>query len=795
MRSRAALGMFLFLCLFAVSSLHAESDVRTFTIRFAQQNLETRQYYLAEDAYDLIEIEELDLTGLPGHPCLPVKDMQIYVPRGSRLTEVRVISQDQMILPGEYLLLPGQHEIPLSSEVMPEPMPPDERIYMQPDPYPGSTVRLATSGSIGGRKVSCVQVFPLQYVPARRQVILNREITFELEFEDANVEPAVPRETPNVRKLRNSIVARLVENPEDIDMDFPPDLGTLDPSVATEYLIISHQYHVDEYQLLKDWKTRKGIPATIRNRPDVLASYPGRDDPERLRNCIMDYYLNESTVWVLMTMSAPKANIRGCYCRVGGTIDTAIPCDLYFADMDGDWNQDNDSYWGETTDDVDLYPDVYVGRLPGNTGEQAAVGIHKVLTYEGCYGLPADYQLEMLFLAEYADAQTDGAIAKNMIDNESVPARFDPITKLYESSGNLNKTSAMNALNAGMGIINHDGHGNSSTLSIGPGALHTEDMMALTNAPRYSVFYTLACTPGNFDNMTGFFGKGFLQAADGGGFFIGNSRYGWYWPGNPGYGTGERFDREFFQSMFVRDYDHLGVIHADAKVQRIPYSGSNNTDRWTQFTSNLFGDPETPVWKDTPVQLTASHADSIQAGNHMMTITVSAEGSPVDQARVCLWKEEEIYLVDETDGSGEVEFQFSASDSGGILLTATKNGYIPYLGSMQVQGNLSGLTGHDDLARRLQVSVSPNPVTKSAAISFALPGNTPRSEQAQTRISIYYASGRLVRTLPVEQTGKQAGAMSWDGKLESGTAAPAGIYFLNLSHGDEAATAKFVMLR
>jgi hypothetical protein len=459
--------------------------------------------------------------------------------------------------------------------------------------------------------------------------------------------------------------------------------------------------------------------------------------------------------------------------------------------MDGDWNQDGDSYWGETTDDVDLYPDVYAGRLPVNTGVQCTSAVRKILTYEGLYSLPTDYQLEMLFLAEYADASTDGAVAKNMIDNESVPSRFDPITKLYESSGNLNWSATMNALNSGMGIINHDGHGNAQILSIGSGAIDTDDMLSLTNGPRYSVFYTVACIPGNFENPMGCFGRGFIQSPEGGGFFVGNSRYGWYWPGNPGWGTGERYDREFFESMFVRNYSHLGVIHADAKIQRIPYSGSNGTDRWTQFTCNLFGDPETPVWLDTPIATSATHPTEIAVGNHSFPVTVYAEGSPLEDARVCLWMGDDLYHVEQTNGSGEAQFTIMPTISGEIKVTATKNGYLPYLGTINVDGELSGVVDGRSPAK-LTVGVTPNPVRGSAVIRYSLPAGRENDEVA---LKIYDAAGRLVTSLPVEKSFGSGTSLTWEGQLDSGAVAPSGIYFIKLSHGSKAVTSKFVMIR
>jgi hypothetical protein len=775
-----------------VAVVHAE-EVKTFTVRFSRQDLRIEDRTLAGDRYQLLEMEGLDVHGTPGMPCLPTEVVNVYVPRGKVIKQIRVESTKTDAIPGEYVILPMQQEIPLSSDVMPEPVLPDPRVYSLAEPYPASPVAIGSTGSIGGRKVAGLVVSPVQFVPADRAVSFNSEITFSVELADAEREPEIPLETPSVRTLRNRVVGGLVENAGDVLLDFDSDSAPLDPSVATEYLIICIEAHMDEYQALADWKTRKGVPARMLNRDEVIASYPGRDDAERIRNCIKDYYLNQGLAWALVTCAAPKANIRGCYCSVGGTVDTAVPCDLYFADMDGDWNDDGDAYWGETGDDTDLYADVYATRMPTNKGEETATAVGKILTYEGCYSVPTDYQLEMLFMAEWLDGSTDAAITKNMIDNESVPGRYDPITKLYESSGNLNYTTAMNALNAGQSIVNHDGHGNNKVISIGPSSLRDTDMMALTNAPRYTVFYTPACHPANYEVVGGCLGRSFVEAPNGGGFFVGNSRYGWYWPGNPGYGTGDRYDREFFESMFVRDLDHLGVIHYDAKAQRAPYSGGNGADRWTQFCLNVLGDPELPVWKYEPAALAVSHPESIQTGNHLFGVTVSSGGSPLSDARVCLWMGDAIYEVDQTNGSGVAQFTISAMDSGEILVTATKNQYLPYKGSILVLDEASsGVAG--DLPKNLMVRVSPNPAKGSAVIAYAIPAHLAVPGKPAT-VKIYDAAGRLVKDLTVRQAPAAGSSLVWDGSVSGGRQAPSGIYFLRLSCGERAAVTKFVLLR
>jgi hypothetical protein len=180
-------------------------------------------------------------------------------------------------------------------------------------------------------------------------------------------------------------------------------------------------------------------------------------------------------------------------------------------------------------------------------------------------------------------------------------------------------------------------------------------------------------------------------------------------------------------------------------------------------------------------------------GYHSFPVTVYAEGSPLEGARVCLWKGDNLYLVENTDGSGNAQFEISPIDSGAIMVTATKNGYLPYLGSIHIIGSLSGIADGESLTRKLQVTVTPNPVTGSAIIRFGLP-RYGRDDSPPT-MKIYDASGRLVRTLPVAESHISGGTVTWDGQLGSGAAAPPGIYFIKLSYGRSSTTSKFVILR
>ena len=107
-----------------------------------------------------------------------------------------------------------------------------QAIYALTEQYPVSPVEASPTGSMAGRKISGLRIFPIQYIPAERKVLFNREITFTVEFGDAEFEGRCPAETPAVRNLRNGIVAGLVENGGDLEHDFPSGVGTLDPAVT-----------------------------------------------------------------------------------------------------------------------------------------------------------------------------------------------------------------------------------------------------------------------------------------------------------------------------------------------------------------------------------------------------------------------------------------------------------------------------------------------------------------------------------------------------------------------------------
>src|SRR4029078_2129143 len=84
----------------------------------------------------------------------------------------------------------------------------------------------------------------------------------------------------------------------------------------------------------------------------------------------------------------------------------SIPTDLYYSDLDGNWNADGDSLFGEgfadsvtaPGDKLNLIPDVYVGRAPVTNVAQATTFVDKTLMYSRTP--VGDYEDRALFAAE-----------------------------------------------------------------------------------------------------------------------------------------------------------------------------------------------------------------------------------------------------------------------------------------------------------------------------------------------------------------------------------------------------------
>lgn len=650
--------------------------------------------FSVSEGYDVVYLQGCEVTNQVGEPQLPVKLVQMVVPSGSEIKEVVVVSSKSEFLPGRYEILPAQPPRILSLGPGPFPVAePRDQVYKQREEYPHRIAECTGGGFLAGYQLVNVLICPVRYLPAEKKIRFYSELELSIRWSPGGREALpVGKRTPAARQTYSSMLERVVSNPQGMGLNLRPQeiaKSMLGPG-DYEYVIITDITFVTSFQPLADWKTQKGIPTKIVNLGWVCSHYSGTDSAEQIRNFIKDAYQNWGTLWVLLggdTNVIPRRIAWAFDCEAGIASDeNFIPCDLYFSDLDGDWNANGNLIHGEVDDSIDLYPDVFVGRASCSSAGEVQAWVNKVITYEK--NPPVDYPTKMLFLAEilWSNPYTNSALSKELIDQKYVPPQFDPITKLYEDLGNENWSTTMTALNDGQNIVNHDGHCWYTVMGVGSGSLNHSDMDNLTNHPRNSILLSIGCWPAAIDYDC--IAEHFVNNSNGGGVaFVGNSRYGWGSPGNPKYGYSDRFDQQFYASLFERNVYHIGATVADMKSFYVPFSRQENVYRWCQYQINLLGDPEMPIWTDTPGSMMVHHPDTVIAGSTRFPVTVlkgSGDSQPVPEALVCLMKGEELYQRGLTDQQGQIVFDVSPSTPGALLVTVTAHDFLHHADSAWV---------------------------------------------------------------------------------------------------------------
>ena len=786
---RAALRTALFATLAVTVSpapTAAATDEVAVVIEFDPAQLGFDRY----EGYDVVSLDGAEFTAEPAEPMLPALNIQLVLPADARCTGVTATCRGTVLIPGTFEILPAPRPARYASRAAAKVPQPNTHVYDSVLPYPREAARLAGVGNLAGHSIASVQIVPLSYVPATGELFLHREIELVLRTEGGQ---GGRTSAAGARGgVTRAVVERSVMNPWNVDVRAVAARDRASGDGDFDYLIICPEALAPEFERLAEWKTRKGVLTKIATLEEIEADtrFVGGDAAERMRSCVAHYYDESGITWVLLGGDTDVVPAREAY---DFFYDQGLPCDLYYADLDGSWDEDGDGRWGENGEDgIDMYADVFVGRAPVSTLAEAAAFIDKVLEYEGAGLAPADdYQLKMLYLGEILwddpDPYTDGAVACEMVDGY-VPPRFDPAQKLYESDGNLSLAPTMAALEDGYGIVMHQGHSNTGEVSIGQDEITIASLDGLTNGARGGLWYSVGCWSAALDEDA--FGEYWLTNEDGGGVaYVGNARYGWGCPGYPGQCVSDLYSQQFFNSLFVKDLVHAGAVHADAKHYYVGLAKIDDYMRYAMYELNLLGDPEMPIWTDTPRSLVVTHTMSGEVLSEL-DVWVTSEGAPVEDARVCVFSEAAaVFEVATTDAAGRATISIVVEQPFEASLTVTAKNAVP-VGQLVAFDGETGVAGDDGIPSATALGRNfPNPFGESTSLAFSLAG------KERVRISVYDVSGRLVAVLIDDDLDPGVHAARWDGRDERGNEVSSGTYFARMTTGGSRFDTKMILTR
>jgi hypothetical protein len=529
-------------------------------------------------------IEDTMLQEIAGEPLVPYYPASILLPQGATVKDVKVKTSAPVVQTG-FELPWGQPPCTFSdTSTM---VGPNEAIYGSDNDYPNTVFEVVSVGTFRGFQILNVNLFPVQYKPQSGTVKFYETMTVEVQFGKG-----LKNKLYRGLEGDKTAVAGMVDNPETITTyeDGPGPLQT------EEYIIITNDTMASIFQTLADWKVSYVSGTGVYTVSWIYSNYTGIDNAEKIRNFIIDMYTNHGTKYVLLGGDIAAVPYRGFYIYSGGYVDYDMLADMYFAHLDGNWNNDGDSYWAEPGEE-DWYAEVGVGRAPCETITEAQNFVDKVIAYEQMEKPDVGaHKRTLLHQSRCVSGNVPDARCLAWNCDDWVPGDYYN-DYLFEEDGTVTKTKWINAWAAEPLVVAHIGHGNYSAYYInyeigGTVSWYNSDVTSLANTfwPWHT---TVACHTGEIE-INDCLAEVYVMDPEYGAIVcIHNDNYGWFSYSNACMYSGEFCEMEF-RACWSDGYEKFGDILNQARNYMVSSASSNSTYRWCFYERNIVGDPESP---------------------------------------------------------------------------------------------------------------------------------------------------------------------------------------------------------
>jgi hypothetical protein len=653
----------------------------------------------------VVEIENSPQFAEPGEPLLPSYPVRVVLPQGEEVYSLTVKAFDEEEITIDRPVEWGQPQAPRSMEASWERVLADPEIYQSDRPFPQTRAVHVTTQTYKGYNIAFFRVYPVTYIASESRLRYSRrlELTIETVPSEAmlarskgTLRPGVAGDLSDIRDLLGEDVSMPLYTPP-AGISQPPAL--VDPGDTYPFVIITSAAMEPAFESLKAVKDSRGMITKVVRVQQIVWNYEGSDLQERIRKFIKDAYLYWETEYVLLGGDDELIPHRGLYAEILPYVtDDDIPADIYYAGLDGTWNDDGDGRWGEPGE-ADLLPEVSLARVCPNDLIEATNFVNKVIRYETA---PVVSQIKTAQLAGELiyDEPTWGADDKEEIHygtsahgftTAGIPPSFT-VDTLYDRDlypDEWDKYDLIALLNSGRHLVNHSGHCINWTCM----KISTSDIpVSFTNdgiSNTYMVIYAHGCYSGAFDNRTtdgSYVGDAvaeyFTFIENGAVAYIGNSRYGCGFHGDTR-SAAQFYDRQFFDAIFGEGITAIGDTQNDSKIDNIPYIDFRCI-RWSYYTLNLFGDPTMDIWTDTPADLVASIPPVIHVGANEVEIAVTDGTEPVEGARVTVFGDSTYCCHGFTDGAGIVYLDPAVDTAGSLYVAVSAHNFYSRIDTVPV---------------------------------------------------------------------------------------------------------------
>ena len=721
---------------------------------------------------------------------LSLPALTIYLETGSEIAESDFIvkSDDQIII----------------GTISPEMTVYDEQITsVDSNFHPPHQSRLATRSvvynlqriktqSFGGYAVTILPVT----IDENYNIVFNRIISLSDEFSITVTRDAHKLISESIAGLSSSKLTRVGKS------------GSVNGvPLGIEYVIITSPGLAEIFKELSALKNATGVLSAIALTDSIYVHYSGVDNAEKIRNYLIDFY-QDGGVYVLLGGDDILVPVRYVYYYNTSAPPTdpyyLMPSDLYYADIDGEWEVDGDGIWGEPTDDSpDLIPDLIVGRLPVRTVAAVRQYIAKLKNYLTNPGNgDFDYLTKSFFFSsdqmrDYPVGGQHGVIA------EEIPANFDIDTVLGVESPTGDDPSPTNAMgeicigiiSGGYGFIHILAHGRidgfmvksanygdwpASLIVTAPQDYNHGSIVDLAKNNETSLYYSLSCNAGAYDlDSTDGISSDWslverLIASDSCGAIgmVANARWGWVYSS---YHLQKAFTKYLYGSAEGNPVLAMYYSWID-----YPYY------RDLIYGQNYFGDPALKIYSSIPEVFDMEIIP--RRGTYRINLHNNSE--PIAGAIITLSLGGTVLECGSSDENGQYTIAAGLNYGDEYLITAVKDGWTLNQKAFTPSMVLSVEDEDNTRPRKFNLEQNfPNPFNPSTRIKYSLP------TRSDITLNIVNVLGQTIKTISIVNQSPGYHTIIWDGTDDRNNRMPSGIYFLRLTAGDMQQSRKMIMIK
>jgi len=534
------------------------------------------------EGYDLPRLDGGLTTFDEGYPNLPGIPFTYLLPQGATLTGVTVEITGSTVVEGTWNIDPIRYYA-LNTHPGPRTWAPE--VYNSNEVFPSTAVVSVQSGNKTGYRLGAFTLVPFMYQPLSGHLSMITDATVTLTYED---DPSVELLTLTDQQISiaRQGLENIVSNPEMLDAWAPASTdGGTDWS---SWVVIGDAAFETMLQPLVNHRSSTASSAEYVTLDWIYSNYTGYDTQEQIRNYLKDAYSNHGLVYALIIGDYGETT-RVSKLYVGGVGTLNSTADLYYSDLDGTWDGDGDHQYGENTDYLDYYADIYVGRFSTDVSSRLQSMVDRTLNYEVSPTAGGWQTTALLPAAGLWPPQYWGSFVCDSIDKRIPPSWT--VHKLYETTSS-HPNNQIAILNTGIAFCEPTGHGFESGIywyyNAPTDLISAGNYTSLSNIDRLPVMSSIACLAGRLSNIACIAERLMFWPSGGAVAVMFNSNNGFGTP--PSMGPSEHLEVHIANQLWTYNQNEIGVMHGLAK-DAFRAAGGMTLQNWVLQEHNLLGDP------------------------------------------------------------------------------------------------------------------------------------------------------------------------------------------------------------